>query len=143
MEAQSTPHLSHEKEKKHTPKYMEPIVFLIILGLLNVLFIQKMGLANMLNTMMNTAYQLLIQTALYIMAIAVIMSAFSALLTEFGVIELINHILSPLMRPLYDLPGAAALGVVTTHTFQIIRQFWLWRMTRGLENFSRNTNFRL
>ena len=96
-------------------KWVEPICFVVILLLLNYAFASQMGLANMLNTMMNTAYQLLLKTAFYIMAIAVIMSAFSALLTEFGVTELVNHILSPLMRPLYGLPGAAALGIVTTY----------------------------
>lgn len=96
-------------------KWVEPICFVVILLLLNYAFASQMGLANMLNTMMNTAYQLLLKTAFYITAIAVIMSAFSALLTEFGVTELINHILSPLMRPLYGLPGAAALGIVTTY----------------------------
>ncbi len=96
-------------------KWVEPICFVVILLLMNYAFASQMGLANMLNTMMNTAYQLLLRTALYIMAIAVIMSAFSALLTEFGVTDLVNHILSPLMRPLYGLPGAAALGIVTTY----------------------------
>lgn len=96
-------------------KWVEPICFVVILLLVNYAFASQMGLANMLNTMMNTAYQLLLKTAFYIMAIAVIMSAFSALLTEFGVTGMVNKILSPLMRPLYGLPGAAALGVVTTY----------------------------
>ena len=49
------------------------------------------------------------------MAIAVIMGAVSALLTEFGVVAMLNHLLSPLMKPIYGLPGAAALGIVTTY----------------------------
>ncbi|WP_458862513.1 CD0519/CD1768 family membrane protein [Acidaminobacterium chupaoyuni] len=96
-------------------KWAEPVCFVAILLLVNYVFASQMGLANMLNTMMNTAYQLLLKTAFYIMAIAVIMSAFSALLTEFGVTDMVNKILSPLMRPLYGLPGASALGVVTTY----------------------------
>lgn len=49
------------------------------------------------------------------MAIAVLAGAISGLLSEFGVISLINKGLSPLMKPLYKLPGASALGVVTTY----------------------------
>ena len=74
-----------------------------------------MGLANALNTMMNTAYQLLVDTALYIMAIAVLAGAISALFTEYGIVELLNRLLSPLMRPLFGMPGAAALGIITTY----------------------------
>ncbi|WP_251859986.1 hypothetical protein [Clostridium sp. Marseille-Q2269] len=82
--------------------------FFIILG-------TKMGTANMFKTLMETGYDLLIKTVFYIMAIAVIAGAISGLLSEFGVISLINKALSPLMKPLYNLPGAAALGVVTTY----------------------------
>ncbi len=100
---------------KHTADIVVPLLFLAVFILLFVVFAVPMGLSNMLNTMMNTAYSLLIDTALYIMAIAVVTGALSALLTEFGVVELLNRLLSPLMRPLYDMPGAAALGVVTTY----------------------------
>ena len=69
---------------------------------------------NTLNTMMNTAYRLLIDTVLYITAICVLMGAISALLSEFGFVSLINRLLQPLMKPIFGLPGAAALGVVST-----------------------------
>ena len=72
-------------------------------------------MVNMLTTMMNTAYQLLLDTVFYIMAVAVIAGALSALLSEFGVVNLINKILSPFMRPLYGLPGAASIGIMTTY----------------------------
>ncbi|WP_418419633.1 hypothetical protein [Blautia sp.] len=74
-----------------------------------------MGAVNMLNTMMNTGYQLLIDTVLYILAIAVLAGAISGLFTEFGVVALINKILSPLMKPLYALPGASIIGVLATY----------------------------
>ncbi len=74
-----------------------------------------MGTVNMFNTLMKTGYQLLMETVFYIMAIAVLAGAISGLLSEFGVISLINKGLSPLMKPLYKLPGASALGVVTTY----------------------------
>ena len=55
-----------------------------------------MGMINLLNTMMNTAFDLLINTVLYIMGIAVLAGALGAMLTEFGVVALINKLLSPL-----------------------------------------------
>ncbi|MDO4544059.1 MAG: hypothetical protein Q4C01_05840 [Clostridia bacterium] len=102
------------ESKSFKKRWLEPIVFLcILIGLFTALAI-PMGLANMLNTLMNTAYALLMDTAFYIMAIAVLTGALAALLSEFGVVDMLNRILSPLMRPLYGLPGAASLGIVTT-----------------------------
>ncbi len=92
-----------------------PIIFLaIFLGLFCAIGSQ-MGAANMLSTMMNTAYALLMDTVFYIMAIAVLAGAVSALLSEFGVVDLINKLVSPLMKPLFGLPGAASLGIITTY----------------------------
>lgn len=105
---------SEKKQRKRMPGWCSAIICLVIFIAFFVLFSSKMGLPNTLNTMMNTAYSLLIDTVLYIMAIAVLMGAVSSILAEFGVIDLINKILSPLMRPIYGLPGAAALGIVTT-----------------------------
>lgn len=76
---------------------------------------RTMGAVNMLRTLMNTAFSLLMDTCLYIMAIAVLAGAIGSLLTEFGVVALLNRALSPLMKPLYGLPGAASLGIVTTY----------------------------
>ena len=53
-------------------------------------------------------------TVFYIMAICVLMGAISKLLTEFGVVRLLENLLRPLMKPLYNLPGVAALGAVMT-----------------------------
>ena len=74
----------------------------------------KMTLPMMLNTFMQTAYHLLLETVFYIMAICVLMGAISKLLTEFGVVSLMENILRPFMKPLYNLPGVAALGAVMT-----------------------------
>ena len=79
------------------------------------IFAIPMGLGNALNTLMNTAYELLTGTVFYIMAIAVIAGAVSGLLTEFGVVALLNKVLSPLMKPLFGMPGASALGMVSTY----------------------------
>ena len=95
-------------------KIVEPLVFTFCLLGFFALFAIPMGMANMLNTMMETAYDLLLKTCFYLTAICVLTGALSALLTEFGVVGVVNRLLSALLKPLYGLPGAASLGVVTT-----------------------------
>ena len=73
-----------------------------------------MGTPNMLNTIMNTAHDLLLNTVFYLMAICVITGAIGRLFTEFGVVKLLERILRPLMKPLFNLPGVASLGAVMT-----------------------------
>jgi len=73
-----------------------------------------MGVNHMFKSLMATAHKLLLDTVFYIMAVAVLAGAVGAILTEFGFIALLNRLLSPLMRPLYGLPGAATLGILTT-----------------------------
>ena len=96
-------------------KIVEPVVFIAVFLLIFWPIGHIMGLVNMLSTLMNTAYRLLMDTVFYIMAIAVIAGAFGAVLSEFGVIGLINKLVSPLMYPLYGLPGAASVGIMTTY----------------------------
>ena len=105
-----------EAQLKDLPRArLEPFLFLAVFIGLFAALASVMGVVNMMNTLMNTAYQLLLDTVLYLMGIAVLMGAVSALLAEFGVVSLMNTILSPLMKPLYGLPGAGALGVITTY----------------------------
>lgn len=73
-----------------------------------------MGVSHMLKTILNTSYSVLIDTVLYICAICVTMGAIGSLLTEFGVVALIQKIISPIMKPIYGMPGASAVGVMTT-----------------------------
>ncbi|MFV0364090.1 MAG: hypothetical protein ACK5LL_13555 [Suipraeoptans sp.] len=73
-----------------------------------------MGVSNMLNTILKTSYSVLIDTVLYICAVCVIMGAVGSLLTEFGVVSLVQYIISPIMRPIYGMPGASAVGIMTT-----------------------------
>lgn len=94
---------------------LEVVIFLGAFAALFAYLGNSMGAINMMNTMMKTAYQLLLDTVFYIMAIAVIAGAVSGLFTEFGVVALINKILSPLMKPLYGLPGASIIGVLATY----------------------------
>ena len=93
---------------------IEAVVFLILFVGFFVALSYKMTLPHMLNTFMQTAYHLLLETVFYIMAICVLMGAISKLLTEFGVVRLLENILRPLMKPLFNLPGVAALGAVMT-----------------------------
>ena len=104
-------------EHPHIKKVMslESLVFFIIVAALFGLLGTRMGAINMINTMMQTAYQLLLDTVFYIMAIAVLAGALSGLFTEFGIVAVINKILSPLMKPVYDLPGASVVGILATY----------------------------
>ena len=106
-----------EKKKPNMKRAisLETFIFLGIFIAIFGLLASRMGFINMLNTMMNTAYSLLMETVFYIMAIAVIAGAISGLFSEFGVIAMMNKILSPLMKPVYDLPGAALIGVFATY----------------------------
>lgn len=95
--------------------YQKAVIALALFLGFFAIFAIPMGLGNALNTLMNTAYNLLTGTVFYIMAIAVIAGAISGVLTEFGVVALLNKLLSPLMRPLFGMPGASALGMVSTY----------------------------
>ncbi len=97
-----------------TKRSFEAFTFLILFFAFFGLLAWKMTLPNMLNTFMQTAYHLLLETVFYIMAICVLMGAISKMLTEFGVVRLLENLLRPLMKPLYNLPGVAALGAVMT-----------------------------
>lgn len=89
------------------------ICLVVVLGIFYY-FGYVMGVANMLNTIMRTAHDLLINTVLYLMGICVITGAIGKIFNEFGVVSLIEKILKPLMRPLFNLPGAASLGAILT-----------------------------
>lgn len=97
--------------KKQT---VETTVFLSVLFLFFAGLSIEMTLPNMLNTFMQTAYHLLMETVLYLMAITVMTGAISKLFVEFGVVQLLEKMLRPLMKPLYNLPGVASLGAVMT-----------------------------
>lgn len=100
-----------------TKKIVSPEVF-VFLAVFFGLFVYMgcvMGAVNMLQTMMKTAFRLLTDTVLYIMAIAVLAGAVSGLFSEFGVIALLNKLLSPVIRRVYGLPGASTVGIFTTY----------------------------
>lgn len=93
---------------------LEAGIFLLIFAVFFGFLGTRMGTANMLNTIMQTAYHLLLETVFFLMAVCVVSGALGKLLVEFGVVRLIEYVLRPLMKPIYNLPGVAALGGILT-----------------------------
>ncbi len=100
--------------RKRGFKMPSGITCLIVIFLLFGYLGSRMGTANMLNTVMNTAHDLLLNTVFYLMAICVITGALGRIFVEFGVVKLLEKLLRPLMKPLFNLPGVASLGAVVT-----------------------------
>ena len=71
-------------------KKLEPLFFIIVFFLLFGSMGYVMGTPNMLNTLMNTAYSLLIETVFYIMGITVLSGALGKILVEFGVVGVLE-----------------------------------------------------
>lgn len=94
---------------------IETFVFLVILIGGFYLIGHKMGVGMMFKTMMATAHDLLLQTVLLIMAMAVLAGAISGVMSEFGAIALINRIFAPMMKPVWGIPGASVTGAVATY----------------------------
>ena len=105
--------MSTLRTKKSVSK--ETFIFLILVTIGFLYISSIMGIGPMFKTIMTTAHDLLLNTVFFIMAIAVLAGAFASLLSEFGVVSLINIIISPIMKPLYGLPGAASIGAITTY----------------------------
>lgn len=103
-------------EEVHSTKDVSIGTFLCLLFIfcLTILFGMKMGIGIMFSVIMKTAHDLLINTAFYIMAVAVLAGAVSSVFSEFGVTALLNKLISPIMKPIFGLPGAASLGAVAT-----------------------------
>lgn len=103
-----------QKMKFTTRRSVEAVIFLLIFFGIFGFIGSRMGMENMMNTIMRTAHDLLLYTVLYLMGITVLSGALGKLLVEFGVVRLLEKILRPLMKPLFNLPGVAALGAVLT-----------------------------
>ncbi|MCQ2349760.1 MAG: nucleoside recognition domain-containing protein [Paludibacteraceae bacterium] len=106
--------MNKQKMKPSTRKIVEAIVFLLIFGAVFGFLGHRMGTSQMLNTIMKTSHDLLLNTCFYLMGITVLTGALGHLLVEFGVVNMLEKILRPLMKPLFNLPGVAALGAVLT-----------------------------
>ena len=94
---------------------LEAIIFIAIFMAFFCYMGSIMGGTNMIKTMMNTGFDLLMNVCFYLMAVAVLAGGVSGLFSEFGVIALINRVLSKVMGPLYDLPGASSLGMLNCY----------------------------
>lgn len=105
--------MNKTKKKSSSPALNGVICLVIVIGFFTYLGV-SMGMANMLNTVMKTAHDLLINTVFYLMSICVLMGSLSRLFAEFGVVSILEKLLRPLMKPLFNLPGVASLGAVMT-----------------------------
>lgn len=101
------------KEKKKNP-YIRGIVCLLWIVVIFGVIATKMGIAPMMKTLMATAHDLLLNTCFFLMAVCVLTGAFGRILVEFGVVDMLQKILHPIMKPVFNLPGVASLGGVMT-----------------------------
>lgn len=103
------------KLKANISKYIPTgIPCLIVVVGLFCLIGSQMGVSPMFKTIMNTAHDLLLNTVFFLMAVCVITGAIGRIFMDFGVVKLLEKILRPLMKPLFNLPGVASLGAVMT-----------------------------
>ncbi|MGM0613785.1 MAG: CD0519/CD1768 family membrane protein, partial [Bacteroidota bacterium] len=100
--------------KRIIKRKYEAIIFLVLFTGFFGFLGSRMGLPNLLNTLMNTAHDLLLNTVFFIMGITVLTGALGKLMIEFGVVRLLETILRPLMRPIFNLPGVASLAGLMT-----------------------------
>jgi hypothetical protein len=104
------------QQKKRVPAVTtETIVALVVVVVLFAAFAGRMGLAQMFKTMMATAHDLILNTVLFLMGVIILAGAFTSFIAEFGIVAVANRALSPLMKPLFGLPGASSIGVVATY----------------------------
>ena len=94
---------------------LETVVALVLLSGIFTVFIWKMGVAFTFKTAMGTAHDLILNTVLFLMGVIILAGAFSALIAEFGIVSVANRALSPLMKPLFGLPGTTSVGAVATY----------------------------
>lgn len=102
------------KAKQSRRSLIEAIIFLAVLVVVFGVLGHFMGGKNLVKTLMATAHDLLLNTVFFLMGITVLAGALSKLLSEFGVVSLLEKLLRPLMKPLYNLPGVSAIGAVMT-----------------------------
>jgi hypothetical protein len=93
----------------------ETMVALAVVSAMFAIFAVRMGMANMFGTMMGTAHDLILNTVLFLMGVIIVAGAFTSLISEFGIVSIANRAVSPLMKPLFGLPGATSIGAVATY----------------------------
>ncbi len=102
------------KAKSGRKTYLRGIVCLMWVFVIFGAIAYKMGVAPMMKTMMATAHDLLLNTCFFLMAVCVLTGALGRILVEFGVVAMLQKILHPIMKPIFNLPGVASLGGVMT-----------------------------
>lgn len=85
-------------------------VIIVLFGYLS----SVMGFTNMLNSIMRTAHDLLLNTVFYLMAMCVLTAALSRVFSVFGVVDLLQKMLKPVLRPLFGMPGVSSAGALMT-----------------------------
>ena len=105
------------KPKKSRRYIVEALILLAVMGVGFGVLGHFMGGKNLMNTIMATAHDLLLNTVFFLMGITVLAGALGKLLSEFGVVQLLEKLLRPLMKPLYRLPGN--VGAVFDRSFHI------------------------
>ena len=106
--------IQHNNMKDTTRKLFSGMICLTCIFILFGGIAYRMGVPHMLNSIMNTAHDLLLNTVFYLMGICVLTGAIGKLFVEFGVVDILEKLLKPFMRPLFHLPGMASLGAVMT-----------------------------
>ena len=112
--AQAEVEVAPVKKKNGVLKRYEGVICLLVVFGLFYYLGREMGTANMLNTLMHTAHDPLLNTVFYLMGICVLTGALGRIFVEFGVVKMLERALRPLMKPLFNLPGVASLGAVMT-----------------------------
>ncbi len=102
------------KKKSGRKSIISGIVCLLWIFVIFGAIALKMGVAPMMKTMMATAHDLLLNTCFFLMAVCVLTGALGRILVEFGVVDMLQKILHPIMKPIFNLPGVASLGGVMT-----------------------------
>ena len=100
---------------KKQPITLETVLVLAAFIFAFFIFSYEMGVANFLNTMINTSFYLLINVAFWIMGVAVLTGAMAGVFSEFGIIALLNIVMYPIVRVIYKLPGVAGIGAVSAY----------------------------
>ena len=93
---------------------LEAIIFLVILLSFFIYLSEVMQLKNFMSTLTHTAHDLLLNVVFFVMATMVLAGALGKLMIEFGVVRLLQFLLTPFMRPLFNLPGVAAIAGLMT-----------------------------
>lgn len=98
---------------EHVPrKSVEGVLFICLFAAFFGYVGSVMGVSPMLNTLMNTAHDLLLNTVFYLMGVVVLSGAISSLFHEFGVVYILQALFGRMMRPIFGLPGVGVLGAL-------------------------------